>query len=129
MPEALKKILYVEDDEDIAEITMMTLVDLGGFDVRHCPSGEEALLVLPQYEPQLALMDVMMPTMDGPETLKKMRNLSSGKNLPVIFMTAKAQTHEQKYYLSLGAIGVIVKPFDPIQLPNTILELWSKNYG
>ena len=129
MPLTLKKLLYVEDDESIAEIVMMSLQELGGFEVRHCSSGQEALDVIVSYAPQLVLMDVMMPGMDGPETLTRIRQLPDMQNLPVIFMTAKAQTHEQQAYFGLGAIGVIVKPFDPMTLGDQVRELWAKSAG
>ena len=120
MPEELKKILYVEDDEDIAEVTVMTLADIGGFEVKHCFSGKLALEILPEYKPQLVLMDVMMPEMDGTETVKAIRKMPEWKNIPIIFMTAKIQHNEQREYLRLGAIGVIVKPFDSMALCENI---------
>ena len=127
--EPLEKILYVEDDEFIAEVTIMTLEDLGGFDVKHCASGKDALATLPDYKPQLVLMDVMMPGMDGPETMETMRKMPDGEAIPIIFMTAKAQTHEQKTYMDMGALGVIVKPFDPVKLCKTIEDIWQKSEG
>lgn len=125
----LKKILYVEDDEDIAEIATMTLEEIGGFEVKHCLSGVQALDNLATYNPQLILMDVMMPEMDGPETLKHMQQKGIADNIPVIFMTAKAQTHEQEEYKKMGAVGVIVKPFDPMALCDTIKALWREANG
>jgi len=127
MTDDLKKILYVEDDPDIAEITLMTLQDLGDFTVKHCMSGQEALAVLPVYAPQLLIIDVMMPGMDGPETVEKMKLTPEGQDLPFLFMTAKAQTHEQAAYREKGALGVIVKPFDPMTLCDTIQRFWEKN--
>ena len=127
--EPLEKILYVEDDEFIAEVTIMTLEDLGGFNVKHCASGKDALLALPDYKPQLVLMDVMMPGMDGPETMETMRKMPEGESIPIIFMTAKAQTHEQKTYMDMGALGVIVKPFDPAKLCGTIEGIWQNSGG
>lgn len=121
---ALKKILYVEDDEDIAEIAVMTLEELGGFEVKHCASGMIALDQLSSYAPQLILMDVMMPGMDGPETFERIKETSSA-HVPVIFMTAKAQKHEQEEYINMGAVGVIVKPFDAMTLCSTITQLWE----
>lgn len=125
MKEKLKKILYVEDDEDIAEVGQMTLEDIGGFDVKYCSSGKAALESFIEYRPQLVLMDVMMPEMDGTETLSKLRELDGGENTPVIFMTAKAQTHEQISYIKMGVLGVIVKPFDPMKLCDDIILLWE----
>lgn len=126
MGKPLKKILYIEDDEDIAVITIMSLQEFGDFDVNHCASGAEALEYLSQHKPELILMDVMMPKMDGVEVFNRMKLLPINRNTPVIFMTARAQTHEQKQYTDMGAIGVIVKPFDPETLCEIIRNLWDK---
>lgn len=127
MSEKLTKILYVEDDDSIAEVVMMTLEDLGGFTAIHCDGGQKALDSVVEFAPQLVLMDVMMPGMSGPETLENLRQIPVVKDIPVIFMTAKAQTHEQEAYRNLGAIGVIVKPFDPMALSEQITSLWNQS--
>lgn len=126
MSEALTKILYVEDDEDIAELTQMVLRKLGGFEVAHAPTGEGALELFAQFRPQLVLSDVMMPGMDGPEVLRRIRALPEGGEVPVVFMTAKAQTHEQEGYKALGVLGVIVKPVDPMELCSEIKRYWGE---
>ena len=127
MTEKLKRILYVEDDEDIAQITVMTLEEFGEFEVQHSISGVDALQELPKFLPQLVLMDMMMPEMDGLETFKHMKEIAVIKNIPVIFMTAKMQAKEQQSYLDAGAIGVIAKPFDPEKLCDIINQMWQKN--
>lgn len=126
MSEVLNKILYVEDDHDIAMVAKLTLEAIGGFTVLHCYSGQEALDIFPDFDPQLVLVDVMMPQMDGMQTLANLRLIPKAKDIPVIFMTARAQTHEQAAYFDLGALGVVVKPFDPMTLSNYINELWGK---
>ena len=126
MKQELKKILLVEDDEQIAFMTIMTLEDFGAFKVLHCDNGQDALDCIGTFAPQLVLMDVMMPEMDGPETFRHLRQLPEGRDLPVVFMTARAQTHEQKAYLALGAAGVIVKPFDPMLLADQIRDYWEQ---
>ncbi|MEM8797432.1 MAG: response regulator [Pseudomonadota bacterium] len=125
MNDNLQTILYVEDDESIAEITLLSLKEFGKFHVYHFSSGREALEALPLVKPQLVLLDVMMPFMDGIETLKFIRQMQEGKDLPVIFMTARAQTHEQQRYLDLGAEAVIVKPFDPLNLSDRLNDMWD----
>ena len=125
MTPELKRILYVEDDQDIAEVTQMTLAEFGNFEVQYCSSGQEALAALPVHNPQLVLMDVMMPGMDGPTTFKHVRTMAGYEALPVVFMTAKAQTHEQAAYRDMGVAGVIVKPFDPMLLCQNILDIWA----
>jgi CheY-like chemotaxis protein len=127
MQTELKKILYAEDEEDIALVVGMTLEELGGFEIRHCHCGQEALDAFSDFSPQLIVLDVMMPGMDGPETLANLRKLPCAAEIPIIFMTAKAQAHEQQRYLELGAIGVITKPFDPMTLSESITELWEKH--
>ena len=123
--QSLKKILYVEDDFSISEVVCMTLEDFGDFEVLHCDLGQKALDAVEAFKPDLILMDVMMPHMDGPTTLTHFKNMDCAKDIPVIFMTAKAQVHEQAEYKALGAIGVLVKPFDPMTLCEDIERLWQ----
>lgn len=125
MTEKLTKILYVEDDEDIAQIAMMIMEEFGSFEVKHCLSGSEALKILPKFLPQLVIMDMMMPVMDGLQTFDNMKKIEVIKNIPVIFLTAKMQKKEQQSYLDAGAIGVITKPFDPEKLCDSINEIWQ----
>lgn len=125
MTAVLDRVLYVEDDADIQEIARLALVDLGGLTVRVCSSGREAVEAFPDFDPQLILLDVMMPGMDGPTTLASLRALPGGANVPVAFMTAKVQAHEVSRYTDLGAIGVISKPFDPMKLADQVRTLWS----
>lgn len=122
----LTRILYVEDDPDIQTIAMMVLETLNGFVMAACSSGSEALLKAVAFNPDLILLDVMMPVMDGPETLKQLRNFPSLATTPVIFMTAKVQPQEVQYYLDLGALGVIAKPFDPMTLAQQLRDIWQK---
>lgn len=129
MIESLKHILYVEDDEDIAELTMLVLTEMGKFDVVHCFSGKEAINKFPAFAPQLMLLDVMMPDMDGIETLKHIQELPGGKEVPVIFMTAKAQHNEQEAYKKMGALGVIIKPYDHTMLCNQLIAYWENYHG
>lgn len=125
MSSELKRILYLEDVGPIAEVGTMALEEFGGFEVRHCFSGPEAISALEEFEPQLCLFDVMLPGMDGPQTLEYIRKSAKGRDLPVVFMTAKAQIHEQEAYMKLGALGVIVKPFDPMALGDTVRGYWD----
>lgn len=128
MGQSLKRILYVEDDPNIAEVAIMALEDLGGYEVRHCASGVEALETIGAYSPQLVLMDVMMPIMDGPKTMMNMRQRDDARDIPVMFMTAKAQVHEQQTYRNMGAVGVVVKPFDPVELCSILENYWSAHH-
>ncbi|MFZ6814312.1 response regulator [Undibacterium sp. Rencai35W] len=123
----LNKILYVEDDADIQTVAQIALEVVGGFELIKCSSGSEALAAIHAGAvPDLLLLDVMMPNMDGPTTLAELRKLPATEATPVIFMTAKVQSVELDYYKSLGAIGVIAKPFDPMELSGQVLNLWHK---
>ncbi len=122
---SLQRILYVEDEPDIQEVALMTLEVIGGFTVEACSSGHEAIDKASGFAPDLILLDVMMPGMDGPTTLQELRKRAETTKTPVIFMTAKVQSHEINQYLELGAVGVITKPFDPVTLCDQIKELWS----
>jgi len=124
MSEILKRILLVEDDEKIAFVAVMVLEEFGGFKVRHCDSGQKALECFDAFAPQLVLLDVMMPGMDGPETLRNLLQNPNAQHVPVVFLTAKAQKHEQKAYFDTGAVGVIVKPFDPMALSDQVRSYW-----
>ena len=125
MSRELKKVLYLEDDPHISEIAMMSLQDIAGLDVLHCSAGKEAIAAFEDFGPDILLFDVMLPDMDGVETLAGVRALENGTKTPVVFMTAKAQTHEQQQYLDLGALSVIVKPFDAFTLGDQLRSLWQ----
>lgn len=122
----LTRILYVEDDPDIQAIAMMVLETINGFTVEACNCGSEALQKAVPFKPDLILLDVMMPGMDGPETLKGLRAFAELETTPVVFMTAKVQPQEVQGYLDLGAAGVIAKPFDPMTLAQELRDIWSR---
>ncbi len=129
MKESLKKILYVEDEPDIQAVVRLALESVGGFVLEVCSSGQEALAKGPGFAPQLVLIDVMMPVMDGPMTLQEMRKLPQLQSVPVVFMTAKVQPSEVAEYKILGAIDVIPKPFDPMTLSVTVSDIWARHEG
>src|SRR5256885_8242586 len=103
----LSKILMVEDEPDIQAVARIALEAVGGFQVEMCGSGREALERMSTVAPDLVLMDVMMPGMDGPSTLQALRANPDTAGFPIIFMTAKVQSHEVTRYIDLGALGVI----------------------
>lgn len=125
MPAPLNRILYVEDEPDIRFVAEMALQAVGGFSVISCAGGEEALRAAPTARADLLLLDVMMPGMDGPGTLKALRALPATAHTPVIFMTAKVQAAEVAVYKALGALEVIAKPFDPMTLAAQIQKIWD----
>ena len=126
MTQELTRILYVEDDPDIQAIAVMVLETINGFTLEVCSGGQEALGKAVAFNPDLVLLDVMMPGMDGPETLKGLRNFPELANTPIVFMTAKVQPQEVEGYLNLGAVGVIAKPFDPMTLAQQLRDIWAK---
>lgn len=122
----LHKILYVEDDTDIQVVAKLALESIGGFTLAVCSSGQEAIARAEGFNPDLILLDVMMPDMDGPTTLKALRGLPGLGERPVVFMTAKVQPQEVLHYRSLGALDVIAKPFDPMALAGQVREIWAR---
>lgn len=125
MAAPLTKILYIEDDPDIQEVAKMALEMIGGYTLEVCGSGEEALGVAEAFAPDLILLDVMMPGMDGPETLAGLRKLPGLAETPAVFMTAKVMPADLERYKAQGASDVIAKPFDPMTLPTRIEEVWG----
>jgi CheY-like chemotaxis protein len=114
------QVLHVDDEPDIREVAEISLGLDPDFRVRSCGSGKEALAVAAEWQPDLILLDVMMPAMDGPATLVRLREDTRTASIPVIFMTARAQAREVDRFRSLGAVGVIPKPFDPMTLAASV---------
>lgn len=123
----LRKILYVEDEPDIREVARIALQMVGGFEVMICASGEECLEAAPAFGPDMIILDVMMPGMDGPDTLQLLRAMPELAETPVVFMTAKVQSHELDAYRRAGVRAVIAKPFDPMTLSDRLRDLWCKS--
>ncbi|NJM33438.1 MAG: response regulator [Rhodomicrobium sp.] len=122
----LQRITYVEDEPHIREIVQLALEELGGYTLQVCESGAEALDNAPIFHPDLVMLDVMMPGMNGIQTFRSLKQLPHLADTPIVFVTAKAQKHEIQQYLSLGAIDVIPKPFDPVTLPADIMTIWRR---
>lgn len=127
MPPRLQKILCIDDEPDILEIVKASLEMGGGYTVATCSSGKEALDSVGDFKPDLILLDILIPAMDGVTIFGKLRGYSSLKSVPIIFMTAMVQPKEVSSYLELGAAGVVMKPFDPMKLPEEVASLW-KNF-
>lgn len=128
MPE-LHRVLCVEDDPDIRMILEFSLGHLGGYTVMACASGPEALDAAGRFAPELVLLDVMMPKMSGPETLTRLRQLPCMHQVPVVFVTARALPEEVEGLLAHGADAIILKPFDPVTLPQEIHAIWERSHG
>ena len=129
MTQVLNMILMVEDEPDIQTVARLALETVGAFSVQICGSGREAIDKAPHLQPDLILLDVMMPGMDGPTTLKELKKIQALENTPIIFMSAKVQPQEILEYKALGAIDVIAKPFDPLHLSDHVREIWNRHHA
>ncbi|PZV16332.1 MAG: response regulator [Leptolyngbya sp.] len=122
-----KRILVVDDEERIREVVRMCLVKLAQWEVMVASSGEDAIQAAIAQVPDAILLDVSMPGMNGLETLQHLQRHPQTISIPVIFLTAKVQPNEQLQYKQLGVAGLIVKPFDPIQISQEISQLLGWN--
>jgi two-component system OmpR family response regulator len=123
-PTQLRTVLYVDDEPDIRQIVQMSLDLAPQLTIHTAESGEDALRVVTELRPDLILLDVMMPGLDGPGTLLRLRSNPTLASIPIVFMTAKAMPDEVARFRKLGAAGVIPKPFDPMRLAQQVLTLW-----
>lgn len=117
------RILYIDDEADIREVAEMALELDPGFDVRTCASGREGLAAAREWQPKLILLDVMMPELDGPGVLERLRQDPATAAIPVVFITARTQAHEVERLRALGARSVLAKPFDAMTLAGQVREL------
>jgi len=118
-----KRVLLIDDEDDIREVAGMSLETVAGWTTMAARSGREGVKIAAEQQPDAILLDVMMPDMDGPSTFRNLQESAATKSIPVIFLTAKAQTREQRGFRELGAHGVISKPFDPLTLADQISEI------
>lgn len=116
------RILFVDDDPDICAVVELALSLDSEFAVTTCADGNDALAISAEWAPALLLCDVMMPGLDGPSMLQRLRKNPKTANIPVVFMTARAQSSEVEQLKSLGAAAVITKPFDPMTLAAKVRE-------
>lgn len=123
----LKKILYAEDEPDVQTIVELTIQTMSDYEIKICNNGQKLLECVEEYKPDLIMLDVMMPEMDGPTTFKNLQDNKKTKNIPVIFVTAKAQVHEVEKFKEIGSWGVITKPFTLMNLCDEIQEIWNNN--
>ncbi len=121
----LRRVMCIEDDPDIRLVLDFSLRRLGAYEVCLCASGEEALACIASFAPELVLLDVMMPGLTGPETLQALRGQGRVAGVPVVFLTAKAMQGELEALMAHGVSGIIVKPFDPVSLPEDIRIYWQ----
>ena len=127
MEDRLKQIFCVDDDEDVLAVIKLSLECVGGFEVTCTSKSTNAVHMARTVHPDLMQLDVMMPVLNGPAVLKKIREDKTFHNIPVVFMTARVQTEEVREYLELGAAGVIAKPFDALTLCDQVREIWRQH--
>jgi CheY-like chemotaxis protein len=123
--QALNRICYVEDDPDIQRIVRMSLERIGKMTVEVVTDSTRAVEAIIAFKPDLVMLDWMMPIMDGPAVLRKMRERAELKDMPVVFITAKASQRELDELRAMGAVGTISKPFSPKNLPDQLRAIWK----
>jgi DNA-binding response OmpR family regulator len=119
----MTKVLYVDDEDDIREVAELALSLDPMFEVKTCPSGQDALSVIPTWKPDVIVLDVMMPGLDGPTTFALLKNQHGDDLPPVLFCTARTQADDVRSYHDLGGAGVIAKPFNPMELAAQVKSL------
>lgn len=117
-----KRILVIDDEDDIREVAQLSLEMVGNWEVLTAGSGREGLAVAAAEVPDAILLDVMMPDLDGPSTFEKLQENPRTRNIPVILLTAKMQAADRRRFERLGVNGVITKPFDPMTLAEQVAE-------
>jgi len=121
----LQRVCYVEDDEDIRKIVRMTLERVGKLTVEVVGDPLLAIEAMKAFKPELVMLDWMMPGMDGPTLYRRMREVPEVRDIPVVFITAKASEKELNELRSLGAAGTISKPFSPKDLTDQLRSIWA----
>ena len=127
MSKALKSILYVEDDLQVRTTAKLVMEVIGKFDVRECSSGREALLAARDFQPDLILLDVLMPELDGVNTLAMLRRMPHLAGVPALFVTGLTSEADIARYMDAGAIGVIPKPVLPMRLAGQLQSMWTRH--
>lgn len=129
MTPALDRILYVEDEEMLRTVTNLALTRIGHFTVELCDSGTKAVEMAKRFRPDLIMLDVMMPVMDGPATLRALQEDAETAAIPVVFITAKVQPREVEAFRALGVVDVIAKPFEPMTLAAQVRAIWERHHA
>ena len=122
-----KKILIIDDEDDIREVAALSLESVAGWEVVTASSGSQGLARAVEHQPDAILLDVMMPGMDGPTTFRELRKNPATAKIPVLLLTAKVQSSDQRRFADLGVESVLFKPFDPMTLADQISGVlgWS----
>jgi CheY-like chemotaxis protein len=118
-----KQVLIIDDEYDIRAVAQLTLKTVGGWEVSSASSGNEGLAKAAEQQPDVILLDVMMPEIDGIETFHALQANPATQSIPVILMTAKVQAAEQRRFAELNVAGIITKPFKAMKLPEEIAKI------
>lgn len=121
------KVLIIDDEDDIREVAALSLESVAGWDVVTANSGSQGLARAMEYQPDAILLDVMMPGMDGPSTFRELRKNPMTAKIPVLLLTAKVQSSDQRRFADLGVDAVLFKPFDPLTLSDQIASVLGWN--
>jgi CheY-like chemotaxis protein len=119
----MRRILIIDDENDVREVAKVSLEVAGDWEVLTASSGPEGLSKARTEQPDVILLDVMMPGMDGPAAIEILRSDTRTEHIPVILFTAKTQAAERRLFAGLGAAAVIAKPFDPLALASQVAEI------
>ncbi|MBD3870929.1 MAG: response regulator [Acidobacteria bacterium] len=128
-PISLQRILLADDEPDILEISRIALETVGGFEVSVCLSGKTLLERLPEFKPDLVIVDVLMPDMTGPEVFEEIRRRPEYDEVPVIYLTGVIQEEELEDLRETGVADIILKPFDPMTLADRINGVLKGSHG
>jgi two-component system, OmpR family, alkaline phosphatase synthesis response regulator PhoP len=122
-----RRVLVIDDEDDIREVAQLSLEMTTGWEISAASSGAEGIAAANRDPPDAILLDVMMPEMDGPTTFRRLRDDPATAHIPVILLTAKAQSSDRARFLDLGVNGVLTKPFDPMTLGSDVAATlgWS----
>lgn len=121
-----KHILLIDDERDIRAVVAFCLRKTAGWQVSSASGGAEGLAIAHAEQPDAILLDVMMPDLDGPATLRRLQADAQTRDIPVIFLTAKAQSADRRHFATLGVAGILTKPFDPVTLTDQIQAILTR---
>ena len=123
------RILIIDDEDDIRQVAAMSLETVAGWDVLLASSGKQGIERASSEQPDAILLDVMMPEMDGPTTLLKLKANGSTSHIPVLLLTAKVQGPDQRKFAEMGVAATLFKPFDPLTLAKQISAALARVRG
>ena len=125
----LQRILHVEDVPSIQVVTRIALQKLGGFEVLSCASGQEALEQIQQFAPDMILLDLSLPKMDGMELLRQLAVTIDLQHTAVVLLTGHTgEPADPAELRRLGVRKLLKKPFDPLQLASQLMQVWNAEH-